>query len=46
MNQFAVKDSKEQLMTALQRILAQRKKLELKIATDKRKQRKKKINNR
>ncbi len=33
MNQLVVKDSKEQLMTAFQRILAQRKKLELKIAT-------------
>ena len=32
MNQFAVKDSKEQLMAAFQRILTQRK-LELKIAT-------------
>lgn len=33
MNQFAVKDSKEQLMTAFQRIIAQKKLLELKIAT-------------
>lgn len=33
MNQFAVKDSKEQIVAAFQRILAERKKLELKIAT-------------
>lgn len=33
MNQIAVKDSKEQLMAAFQRILTERKKLELKIAT-------------
>lgn len=33
MNQFAVKDSKEQLMAAFQRIIAERKKLEFKIAT-------------
>lgn len=33
MNQFAVKDSKEQLMAAFKQILVQRKNLELKIAT-------------
>ena len=33
MNQFAAKDSKEQLMTAFQQILVQRKNLDLKIAT-------------
>jgi hypothetical protein len=33
MNQFALKDSKEQLMTAFQQIIAERKKLEFKIAT-------------
>ncbi|HEY9778832.1 MAG TPA: hypothetical protein V6D09_01620 [Leptolyngbyaceae cyanobacterium] len=33
MNQFAVKDSKEQIVAAFQLILAERKKLELKIAT-------------
>ena len=33
MNQLAVKDSKEQILAAFQRILAERKKLELKIAT-------------
>lgn len=33
MNQLAVKDSKEQLMTAFQKIITERKKLELKIAT-------------
>ncbi|HCF28315.1 MAG TPA: hypothetical protein DEV81_14190 [Cyanobacteria bacterium UBA11049] len=33
MNQFAVKDGKEQIVAAFQRILAERKKLELKIAT-------------
>lgn len=33
MNQFAVKDGKEQIVAAFQRILAERKRLELKIAT-------------